>query len=37
VQFLQERLLLLATLTGEGSGLQKSAQSLVNAGTGEGD
>ena len=37
VQFLQDRLLLLATLTGEGSGLQKSAQSLVNAGTGEGD
>ena len=37
VQFLQDRLLLLATLTGQGSGLQKSSQSLVNAGTGEGD
>ena len=37
VQFLQDRLLLLATLTDEGSGLQKSAQSLVNSGTGEGN
>lgn len=37
VQFLQDRLLLLATLTGQGSGLQTSSQSLVTSGTGEGD
>lgn len=37
LQFLQDRLLLLATLTGQGSGLQTSSQSLVNSGTGEGD
>lgn len=37
VQFLQDRLLLLSTLTGQGSGLQTQYQSLVNSGTGEGD
>lgn len=37
VQFLNDRLLLLATLTGYGSGLQVNQQSLVSAGTGEGN
>lgn len=37
VQFLKDRLLLLATLTGTGSGLQTNSQSLVNVGTPEGN
>lgn len=37
VQFLNDRLLLLATLTHQGSGLQTSTQSLVNSGSGESD
>lgn len=37
VQFLKDRLLLLATLTGKGSGLQTNSQSLVNVGTPEGN
>ena len=37
VQFLNDRLLLLATLTGTGSGLQTNSQSLVNVGTPEGN
>ena len=37
VQFLKDRLLLLATLTNQGSGLQTSNQTLVNKGTGGDD
>lgn len=37
LQFLYDRLLLLATLTGQGSGLQTNLQSLVTVGTGSGD
>jgi hypothetical protein len=37
VQFLKDRLLLLATLTKQGSGLQTSNQTMVNKGTGGGD
>lgn len=37
VQFLKDRLLLLATLTGQGSGLQTDTQSLVTVGSGEGN
>ena len=37
VQFLKDRLLLLATLTKQGSGLQTSNQTMVNKGTGGDD
>lgn len=37
VQFLKDRLLLLATLTNQGAGLQTSNQTLVNKGTGGND
>ena len=37
VQFLKDRLLLLATLTNQGSGLQTSNQTMVNKGTGGDD
>ena len=37
VQFLKDRLLLLATLTNQGAGLQTSNQTLVNKGTGGDD
>lgn len=37
VQFLNDRLLLLATLTKEGSGIQTASQTLVNSGSGEKD